>query len=63
MKPGLWLQKITTRPPTEDQIEVAIRAFEAVLPQEERSKVGPLPSHTVSREDFTPEPDPNAASE
>ena len=32
MKPGLWLQKITTKPPTEDQIEVAIRAFEAVVP-------------------------------
>jgi uncharacterized protein YqhQ len=63
MKPGLWLQKITTRPPTEDQIEVAIRAFEAVLPQEERTKVGVLPSPIVSREDFAPEPDPNVAPE
>ena len=32
MKPGLWLQMITTKPPTDDQIEVAIRAFEAVVP-------------------------------
>jgi uncharacterized protein YqhQ len=32
MKPGLWLQLITTRQPTSDQIEVAIRAFEAVVP-------------------------------
>lgn len=32
MKPGLWLQKITTKPPTDDQVEVAIRAFEAVVP-------------------------------
>lgn len=32
MKPGLWLQLITTKPPTDDQIEVAIRAFEAVVP-------------------------------
>jgi uncharacterized protein YqhQ len=32
MKPGLWLQMITTKPPTEDQIEVAIRSFEAVVP-------------------------------
>jgi len=32
MKPGLWLQKITTRPPTDDMIEVAIRSFEAVVP-------------------------------
>jgi len=29
--PGLALQKITTRPPTRDQIEVAIRAMEAVM--------------------------------
>jgi uncharacterized protein YqhQ len=51
MKPGLWLQKITTRPPTDDQIEVAIRAFEAVLPEEERrAKVPPLPSRLVPRE-------------
>ena len=47
MKPGLWLQKITTRPPTDDQIEVAIRAFEAVLPQEERARVPVLPSPIV----------------
>lgn len=32
MKPGLWLQMITTKPPTPDQIEVAIRSFEAVVP-------------------------------
>lgn len=32
MKPGLWLQRITTKPPTHDQIEVAVRAFEAVVP-------------------------------
>jgi uncharacterized protein YqhQ len=57
MVPGLWLQKITTRPPTDDQIEVAIRAFEAVLPQEERVKVPALPSPTVSREDLSTEPD------
>jgi len=34
MAPGLWLQKITTRRPDRDQIEVAIRAFEEVLRQE-----------------------------
>ena len=32
MRPGLWLQRITTKPPTDDQVEVAIRAFEAVVP-------------------------------
>lgn len=35
--PGLWLQKITTKQPTPDQIEVAIRAFEAVVPAEHRT--------------------------
>lgn len=32
--PGLALQKITTRPPTPDQIEVAIKAMEAVISRE-----------------------------
>jgi uncharacterized protein YqhQ len=32
MQPGLWLQKITTKPPTDDMIEVAVRSFEAVVP-------------------------------
>lgn len=48
MKPGIWLQKITTKPPTRDQIEVAIRAFEAVLPREEAARLVPaLPSPIV----------------
>ena len=50
MKPGLWLQMITTKPPTDDQIEVAIRAFEAVLPSEERQRVPALPSPVVERD-------------
>jgi len=33
--PGLWLQKLTTRQPSDDQVEVAIRAFEEVRPLEE----------------------------
>lgn len=32
MKPGLWLQYMTTREPSDDQIEVAIKALEAVRP-------------------------------
>ena len=32
--PGLWLQKLTTREPSDDQIEVAIKALEAVRPDE-----------------------------
>jgi len=31
LAPGLWLQRITTREPDADQIEVAIRALEAAL--------------------------------
>lgn len=34
MLPGLWLQKITTRPPDRDQIEVAIASFNEVLRRE-----------------------------
>lgn len=34
ISPGLWLQKLTTREPSDDQIEVAIRALEAVRPEE-----------------------------
>lgn len=34
MKPGLWLQKITTKPPERDQIEVAIASFNTVLLRE-----------------------------
>ena len=37
MKPGLWLQYITTKPFTPDQAEVAIRAFEAVVPEQHRA--------------------------
>jgi len=32
--PGLWLQRLTTRPPDEDQIEVAVAALAAVLKAE-----------------------------
>ena len=34
MTPGLWLQKITTQPPSRDQIEVAIASFGEVLRRE-----------------------------
>jgi uncharacterized protein YqhQ len=32
--PGSWLQALTTRPPSDDQIEVALRALRAVLEME-----------------------------
>lgn len=34
--PGLWLQKLTTREPDDSQVEVAIKALIAVLPEEEK---------------------------
>lgn len=33
--PGMWLQRITVREPTDDMIECAIRAFVAVMPPED----------------------------
>lgn len=33
-KPGMWLQRLTTREPDDKQIEVAIAALKAVLPKE-----------------------------
>ena len=39
--PGLWLQRITTRRPADDQTEVAIRALEEALALEQ-SQGGPL---------------------
>lgn len=32
IKPGLWLQYLTTRPPENDMVEVAIESLKAVLP-------------------------------
>jgi uncharacterized protein YqhQ len=37
LAPGLWLQRLTTREPTLDQLEVSIRALEDVLEKEGRS--------------------------
>ena len=39
MKPGLALQKLTTRPPTDDQLEVAITSLKAVLSAAELAEV------------------------
>ena len=37
LAPGLWLQRLTTREPTLDQLEVSIRALRKVLELEGRS--------------------------
>ena len=36
LAPGLWLQRLTTREPTLDQLEVSIRALREVLDHEGR---------------------------
>ncbi|OGP89751.1 MAG: hypothetical protein A2156_00845 [Deltaproteobacteria bacterium RBG_16_48_10] len=36
IRPGLWLQRLTAREPSEDQIEVALRALQEVLELEKR---------------------------
>ena len=35
LAPGLWLQRLTTREPTLDQIEVSIQALQRVLEREQ----------------------------
>src|SRR2546422_1078251 len=40
LAPGLWLQRLTTRQPTLDQIEVSIRALREVLEREEIAAPG-----------------------
>jgi uncharacterized protein YqhQ len=41
LAPGLWLQRLTTREPTLDQVAVSIRALERVLAAEKKRIAGP----------------------
>ncbi|MDQ4094925.1 MAG: DUF1385 domain-containing protein [Actinomycetota bacterium] len=54
MLPGLALQRITTKPPTLDQIEVAIAAMEAVAP-DESERDDAAPDETDRGSDAAPE--------
>jgi len=36
-KPGLWLQRITTQPPSDDQVQCAITALDAALELEKQN--------------------------
>jgi len=36
--PGLWLQRLTTKPPLDDQIEIALRALKGALKLESHQK-------------------------
>jgi uncharacterized protein YqhQ len=44
VRPGVWLQVLTTRNPSDDQIEVAIKAFKEILPE----SAGNIPSPSTS---------------
>jgi uncharacterized protein YqhQ len=39
--PGLQLQKLTTREPTDDQVEVAMASLKKVLAKEEEARIKP----------------------
>ena len=43
MKPGLSLQRLTTRQPTLDQVEVAVASLRAVLTAEQLAEVDARP--------------------
>lgn len=47
MAPGGWLQTITTQPPDDDQIEVAVAALHATIAAE--TTASPMPSGRVAR--------------
>lgn len=47
-KPGLWLQILTTKEPDEQQVEVAILAFNNVRPQEQPVITGNIPVPDVT---------------
>ena len=34
--PGLWLQRITTKPPSDDQVECAIKALDRAMELEKQ---------------------------
>ncbi len=37
--PGLWVQRLTTKEPTDDMIEIAIKALEGVIPEDDADKI------------------------
>jgi uncharacterized protein YqhQ len=44
MRPGIWLQKITTQEPDASQIEVAVSSFREVLRREAATDAGEQPA-------------------
>ena len=58
IRPGLWLQYLTTRPPQDDMVEVAIESLKAVLPAEE---IVPGSGSYLEARGGAPAEDPDAA--
>ena len=56
--PGLALQKITTRPPSYDQIEVAIKAMEAVIARQKLAEAEAVETGMVETREVLPSPKP-----
>jgi uncharacterized protein YqhQ len=54
MKPGLWLQKLTTREPDLEQLEVAIASLRAVLTAEQLAEVESRATRVPRRLSTTP---------
>ena len=53
-KPGMWLQKITTREPTDDQLEIALISIRKTLWREAQ---GPETEQLTGRVDVYPSAD------
>jgi uncharacterized protein YqhQ len=56
MLPGLWLQKITTKPPDHGQIEVAISSFQELLRAEGEPEPGGDPADRAATAPFPSSP-------
>lgn len=63
--PGLWMQRITTKEPDETQLEIAICALKAAMPDEFPDFVNPNPTKAKDAEDPEEQktPDETAAEE
>ena len=60
--PGLWLQYLTTRPPDDEMVEVAIESLKAVLPEEEILEGTPDYIHKAEAENEVEDNAPVAAA-
>ncbi|MBO5650514.1 MAG: DUF1385 domain-containing protein, partial [Selenomonas sp.] len=62
IRPGLWLQYLTTRPPDDEMVEVAIESLKAVLPEEEILEGTPDYIHKAEAENEVEDNTPVAAA-